>query len=218
MSTSAPRRTAGTVRSPGRPPWNPLHEAYVEACRVCATETSTDSFRSYHQIFLARRRLVGEFAFSVPTAAAVRAVVRFAPRLVDFGAGTGYWARVLAEAGADVVALDCTEQENEYLGQQIGRWYPVQRGDVQDLVAHRDRALFLAWPPYQDDMAVQALRTWGGNRLVYVGEGDGGCCATDDFFTLLATTCVVASRHPLPQWPGIHDALWLYERAPGGER
>ena len=45
------------------------------------------------------------YAFAVPNAEAL-AVLRQHSPLVEWGAGTGYWAALLQRAGADVVALD----------------------------------------------------------------------------------------------------------------
>lgn len=46
------------------------------------------------------------YAFAVPSAEALAALAKHGP-LVEWGAGTGYWAAMLQRAGADVVALDC---------------------------------------------------------------------------------------------------------------
>ena len=61
------------------------------------------------------------------------------------------------------------------------------------------------------NMARKALR-WGGDRLVYVGEGDGGCNASDAFFIELARAWTLTTEVEIPQWYGIHDYLQVYER------
>ena len=45
-----------------------------------------------------------------------------------------------------------------------------------------------AWPPYTSPAATNAIRTMNevrfGLPMIYIGEGDGGCCADDEFFAL----------------------------------
>jgi hypothetical protein len=55
----------------------------------------------------------------------------------------------------------------------------------------------------------------GGRTLAFIGEGEGGCTADDEFFRLLETGEEVESI-PLPQWDGLHDHLTIYrfERKP----
>ena len=45
------------------------------------------------------------YAYAPPNAAALEALLARTP-LLELGAGTGYWARLLRGAGADVLALD----------------------------------------------------------------------------------------------------------------
>jgi hypothetical protein len=52
-----------------------------------------------------RRELAARFAWAIPAPAALAAVAEAGP-LVETGAGTGYWAALLRELGADVVATD----------------------------------------------------------------------------------------------------------------
>ena len=177
-----------------------------------------------------RDRLSAVYSFAVPTDAALDLIASFGP-VVEIGAGTGYWASLLVDRGCDVVAYD-------HLGRNFHRWFPtgkgllyadVRRGGTPMAERHADRTLLLVWPPYGTPMAANALRYFergGGKRLVYVGEGYGGCTGDDDFFGMLHDGCWQdpcdpdhhASRwhqtHELtiPQWFGINDYLTVYER------
>lgn len=46
------------------------------------------------------------YAFAVPTTKAIAVLKRHCP-MVEVGAGTGYWASLVREAGGDITALDC---------------------------------------------------------------------------------------------------------------
>jgi hypothetical protein len=168
--------------------------------------------RSYVSARAARAALVERYAWAVPDEGAIDLCVRCSP-LVEIGAGSGYWAAVVTAAGGDVVAYD-----NGTLV-FTGRWHDVRRGSSQAASRHADRTLLLCWPPYQSGMALNALRRHagaGGQRVIYVGEGHGGRTATDAFHDALAADYVEVAEHHIPQWPYIHDVLWVYERRSGG--
>lgn len=185
---------------------------------------------------LSRHELCARYAWAVPTETAIDALVEWSP-IVEVGAGTGYWARLIADAGGEAVAYDSHPPggENDYHagGDQF---YPVERGGPGDAGRHPDRTLFLCWPPFNTSMAYDAalahLRA-GGKRLIFVGEDEGGCTADDAFWRLLGRgycrdcwnegTCTnpvhrieVAYEHvdgvEIPQWFGIHDRLTRWER------
>lgn len=54
------------------------------------------------------------YAFGVPTDAALDAIAARGP-VVELGAGTGYWAALLRQAGCDVVAYDITPPSRDAL-------------------------------------------------------------------------------------------------------
>jgi hypothetical protein len=169
--------------------------------------------------FHARGGLIREYAFSVPTAEAISTVIRHAPSIIEMGAGTGYWARILTRAGSDVVAFDAIDpgSHNEYMaddgrGQRIGRWFNVQSGLASDASRYRDLALLLMWPPYDDSMAADTVASWDGHTLIYAGESEGGCTADDRFFSLVSAGFEEIECVQIPQWYGINDWLWIYQR------
>lgn len=154
------------------------------------------------------------YAFAVPTPEAMELIAGFGP-VVEIGAGTGYWATMLRNLGCDVVAYDL-------LGEAFDKWFPtgqfgdVEQGGVEKAADHADRTLLLVWPPYAEAMALDALtayRNAGGRRLVYVGEGYGGCTADDEFHAAIEGPDWTETHElTIPQWVGINDRLWVYER------
>lgn len=138
--------------------------------------------------FADRRDLQRTYAWSIPTPGDIAWIrdllIRYELGIVEIGAGSGYWAWQMRQAGLDVMAYDPHEpgEENFFAGQE---WSTVLRDDASAAKHHPDRALFLSWPSYSDPWAAHALACYRGNLLIYAGEGDGGCCADDEFFRLL---------------------------------
>jgi hypothetical protein len=200
--------------------WNPLWEFWGEKYNGVVRDKYGMRYGSLSQvnlmdIYQARTKAVRQWAFSVPSPDAISAITTHAPRIVELCAGTGYWAKVLALAGCDVIALDkiATGNSNDYMGgQEIGEFFPVRPGDIPDVAAYPDRALMLAWPPYDSPVAREAVESWGGDVLVYIGEPPGGCTADDSFFAMLETDFTELAYVDLPSWDGIHDYLTIQRR------
>lgn len=131
-------------------------------------------------------------------------------RLVDPLAGTGWWAHILGEAGVDVIASDLEPGANTW---SDGLYATVSQGDAVDVVPHhRNRTLLLAWPPYASDLGERILAAYPGRRVIYIGEGEGGCCADDGFFEALRRDWAEVDAHVPVQWDGIHDVITVYDR------
>lgn len=79
-------------------------------------------------------------------------------------------------------------------------------------VVPASHALMLCWPPYGEPMAMDALRGYRGQHVIYIGELGGGCTADDAFHSELATKWHFVEELPIPQWWGIHDSVYIYRR------
>ena len=193
--------------------------------------------RQYHR---ERDTLVRRYAWAIPNARALRVIARYAAPagLVEVGAGTGYWASELERLGVDVLAYDMRppQQRNHSNGyfrrdtdartgypladgrRVIGTTFTtVLRGGTPQAGKHADRALLLCWPPYRTKMAATALKHYlkaGGQTVIYVGEGNGGCTGDDRFHDLLAQQFEEVETISIPRWNGMFDELFIYRRKP----
>ena len=104
--------------------------------------------------------------FAIPTREALDAILKHASSrgIVEMGAGTGYWAAMLRDHGADVVAFDrdppTDDESNAFFG--AGMYAEVRRGDAASLLresaawpaeaaeALHARTLLLIWPNNPD--------------------------------------------------------------------
>ena len=171
-----------------------------------------------------RRRFLREYSWSVPTPAAVAAIAAFVGdrRLLEVGAGSGLWSRLLSEFGARVTATDDGSWSDaaDRAGKPLpsgfsvdtGRFFPVQRlsgGDAVRRFADHE-ALLLCWPPYERGLATDALTAFHGDALVYIG--DWKCTGDESFRAQLAAGWRLVQSLSLPTWPGVADAAYLYRR------
>lgn len=186
-----------------------------------------------------RAEAIARYALAVPTEEAIAAIAAHAPAgVVEVGAGTGYWARLLADRGTAVVAFDVApppDAGNHFFA-GAEPWYPVAEGDEDIAAAYPERTLLLVWPT-RESWPTDALRVYagaGGQRVAYVGEGPGGrmgddqlhaalglvegCVACDYGIPDVSCVCHVERQWrllravTLPNWGGYRDDLYLFDR------
>lgn len=164
---------------------------------------------------IGRNRLVGTYAWSIPSPGDIAWISSTlnGRGMVEVGAGSGYWAWQLAQAGVDIIAYEPTTPADNPFVVAAEPYYPLLRGDGSAAAKHPDRALFMSWPTYSDPWAAHALASYQGDLLVYVGEESGGCCGDDAFFELLDArwTEIEASPHHRTWW-GINCRMVTYRR------
>ncbi len=174
--------------------------------------------------FSRRFEWVKEYSWAIPTHYAVETIAAFAGDrpIIEVGCGTGYWLSLLAKCGAVAYGFDDMDEENHY-GHQVGQWsnnvihgnHEYALNVANELAAAAvDPVLMLCWPPYLDNYAAQLAKKWPGNSMVYIGEGWGGCTADNEFHETVNGDGIWDEGHriELPQWEGIHDAVYLFEK------
>jgi hypothetical protein len=172
----------------------------------------------------ARTRGRVKYAWAIPNEAALTALLSLGP-LIEIGAGCGYWAHLLRERGGDIVAYDINPPNDERHSngwckhtfeepRLVGTaWTTVLRGGPSVLKQrrHRERALFLCWPPYDEPIAHVALRTFRGDTFAFVGE-QWGATGNAAFFRLLASGWLDVREVTIPRWENTHDTLTIWKR------
>lgn len=161
-------------------------------------------------------------------------------KIVEIGAGTGYFADVFASYGGDIVAID----NNSYgrsAGDEVSLWTKslLEQGRLiiggTEKIAQfaQDRTLLISWPEPGAAYPAEALKVYaacGGEHLVTKQGGFIGFkkaspgedpaeldCALNirQFFELLVQDwCEVAPCNQAPYVPRAYsDNLWVFERA-----
>jgi len=169
---------------------------------------------------LRRHDLTSRYAWTITDPDTVAFVVEHCgPRVIDPLAGTGYWAWLLSQHGIDVAASDINPPDSTdntwHRDRQV--FAPVAQADAVDAVTvlGDDRTLLLSWPPYDASIGRDVLDAFQGSRVVYIGEGSGGCCGDEAMWSALegdwSDWSEVADHKPV-QWFGLHDWVTVYER------
>jgi hypothetical protein len=156
----------------------------------------------------AQMALQAIYAYAIPSPETLDWMSAFCRgrRVVELGAGRGYWAAQMARSGMDVNAYDFEppdKVENVSFpsgGAQDDVWHHV--GDLgefeRDAADRSEDVLFLCWPPgWGNTMASEALGAFakaGGRRMVFVGQPRGGMTGDDAFFDALDAGWELASE------------------------
>lgn len=212
---------------------NPLFEAWRSANPDGAYDwmysPRFDAHNSTRSMFL-RSAVTGRWAWAVPGPDTLDLIAAEAgPHgIVEVGAGVGYWAAQLARLGVDVIASDLGgDRLDHFFPKRREQFHPVVEADAAEFAAlHAHRTLLLVWPPYDAPMGADAIEAYwqaGGRRVLFVGEGEGGCTGDDRLYALLGDfydpeNAPAAARFDIravvdiPQWYGIHDRLYVADR------
>lgn len=156
---------------------------------------------------LARRRCTTYYAWAVPDPDTVAYLATFSP-IIELGAGTGLWASLLAQAGADIVAFDRNPGGNDWI-ESTELFFPVTAGGDEQLAIHPKRTLFLCWPTMCWDVTA-TLAAYKGDTLLYIGEHDACTGWSNDLDDESKWQRIVC--RDIPQWDGINDWLMVFKR------
>jgi SAM-dependent methyltransferase len=187
-------------------PFNPYLDyfrALPEHCRRKPGEPAAMGEHLFPEWLAFKTGVARHFSWAVPSSGALAAIGRRAEKILEVGAGSGYWAWLLRQAGLEVIAVDAAPL--------AFAWLPVAQADERAVASYAGDALFLCWPPWGSDMAFNALTLHRGPIVIFVGEWMGGT-ANARFFALLSSKFKLVERAAIPQWQGRDDWLFIFER------
>ena len=146
-------------------------------------------------------------------------------KVIEVGAGTGYWAALLQQqCGIHVHPYDVSPpgnfSDNEYHA-EVPAFTVIQKLDASVAAVAAagnnnnddddNTALFLCYPPPGTEMAISALQSFAGNRVVHVGEW-AGLTGDTAFEACLMERFVCQRYHPIPIWGTDAAYLTVWER------
>lgn len=156
-----------------------------------------------------------EYSYAVPSEAALRLLAQW--RIIEVGAGTGYWSRCLAMRGGDTEAYD--PDRAEYHG-RFDTFATVLPNDADHVLSHlhideRPLALLVCYPPPSRESFLGTIaRKFAtlarlSDRLALVGEWRGDT-ASLRCLQILVELFVLDQRVPLPNWGDTSAELTLW--------
>lgn len=205
---------------------NPYLQAVLEHGHLRDDETFWGwpplAFGDQKQAFEALRRFSNRdylqhyYAWAIPGSLALTELAGLGP-LLELGAGGGYWASLLRDQGADIVAVDPDPPpaSGRDKGWSFKPWTDVIKGDGVTYAANeQERALLLCWPsPYSENTcwAADALRAYQGDMVAFIGESND-CTGSKVFHQLLKEEFAVQKHVAIPSFHTIHDRLTIHKR------
>eukprot|EP00933_Yihiella_yeosuensis_P036281 TRINITY_DN30012_c0_g1_i1.p1 TRINITY_DN30012_c0_g1~~TRINITY_DN30012_c0_g1_i1.p1 ORF type:complete len:746 (+),score=145.37 TRINITY_DN30012_c0_g1_i1:130-2367(+) len=182
--------------------------------------------------------LRNKHACSIPNSKALSILAASAP-LLEVGAGSGYWARLLQSRGVDILAFDTATFEPAYNGKTDipsgkeliedgeGRRNTVKPGGPEVVVQHPERTLVLMWADIEGfgTYGLQCLEGYQGDSLILVGEwktstygayttgmSEHGRSFSKEFQESVEERFELVESVSLPNWPLALDRLALFKR------
>lgn len=161
--------------------------------------------------FNLRSQYIAEFGFSVPTPGLIARLASLGP-ILEVGAGTGYLARLIHNAGGDIIA---TDPNSEPMNRT---WFDLLPLNAQEAIAQLpNRLLLSSWPSLGETWLTEAvLALPAGTPLIVIGEGPGGCTASDCFFDLIGPSIShepeILQGADVWRFPSIHDSAQSFRR------
>jgi len=160
----------------------------------------------------ARDRLTKKYAWAIPNSNALQAIADWVGdkgRIIEIGAGTGYWGWLLSQLGVRITCYDNHPYSNQWCDGT--KWFDVLVGSYEKLIDEVEEVvLFLCWPPYEDRLVTDCLDAFKGRRLIYVGENNA-CTGWDS--RLNPGGCWARVKIiEIPQYHGIHDCVMFFEK------
>jgi len=189
----------------------------------------TDPHRiSWADEYTRRSEFTRSMSWAVPTREVIRQIVKWSSggKIIEIGAGRGLWAKLLRDEGASVEASDPNPPDENHFFKNWNN-QADRDGHVYDSVEkmsgdeHASRSetgdtLMLVWPYLEDsgdaDWQASAVRNFKGDKIVFVGESEGGATGSPQFWREIKNNWTIAGHAEIPQWFGIYDSVMLFRR------
>jgi len=156
------------------------------------------------------------FGFALVTQEHVNKIVSWCRKterdLLSVGAGTGYVEQAMLSAYVPNVIV--TDNWEKCYKHTVGKFCPIRKLRGENAIEKwPDRNVLMSWPPYCSEWpATVAGHMEKDSLLFYIGEHDGGCCASDDFFHVLNKQFTLVEEVPIRSFHGMWDSFYIYQR------
>jgi len=176
-------------------------------------KTNYTGYYNYMNVFMSREKCTKKGMWAIVDKTWTKQLAQWIGnrKCLEIMAGAGWLSKALNEHGIDIIATDDDSWTNkEHKHTDMKKVYPIETISGKDAVNnYLDRdILIVSWPPYDNSEICRICDEWGSDRpIVYIGEGDGGCCAPEIFWVDFKIE--EEPNIKIPQWDGIHDHLMV---------
>lgn len=146
-------------------------------------------------------------------------------RVLEVGAGTGFLAKNLQDKGINLIAVDNAISDMEKYENTYGFRKTFTNIIETDAIIYLKEnfnnfdTILMVWPPMGESLSSEILKEMkSGQKLIYIGEGIGGCTGNETFFKLLNKQYIknqelskIANQNYL-RFPMIKDHVSIYEK------
>ena len=134
-------------------------------------EQMTPLYESYNiDPFMLRGYMVKRFSWAIPSWEAIKAIRSFGKDgILEVGAGNGYWSYLINMN--QHICTPCDKIPSK-------KWSVVKTTSSFMLKNNINKSLMLCWPCYAEEWSSNVLKSYlekGGKKLIFIGEGRGGC-------------------------------------------
>ena len=154
-----------------------------------------------------RNDFVSKYSWAIPTHEIIKEMVGFIKNdvTIEIGCGTALWTYLLKKEGCQIIPVDLISSANCFTN--------IIQGDaISSINKFAADVLILIWPPYNNSMAHDSLKDFGGDRVIYIGESFYGCTADDKFHELLEKKWQLVKKSYIPTWPCVNDFVMFYKK------
>jgi hypothetical protein len=161
-----------------------------------------------------RYKFIRTYGFALVTNQEIDLIADFVDSpILSIGCGTGYIDQFLRFANLEVISTDLVNPLDSTYDFREAQCAIELLEASQAIVKYPDHAVLTSWPCYDERWAYSALAcTKLGTKIIYIGEGSGGCTGDDNLHEFLESKCTELAHSSMLQWSGIHDNLTIYER------
>jgi hypothetical protein len=129
-------------------------------------------------------------------------------RILSINSGLGYWEHLLQQSGKSVISTDISPPENPFTFV-----FPLDAVSAVQNFTDVDCLLSIwATATYNNDYVLDALSVFKGKYFILVGEGNGGCTASERLFDELDQHWVLQHRIEHPNFYSIYSVITVYTR------
>ena len=180
-------------------------EAWMQQAAVRPTETALVELRT---------EFTTRYGFPIITPEAVDELAKLLTgrQVLEVGAGNGYLAQQLQQAGVDLFPTDPHHPaSSSYALGKTQHTAVIQADAKQAIREFPEMDLLWSWP-CRDEASGLAQQSSQAQLLVYIGEQDNGCTGGELFHQVLEDRFKPVRTIHIPSFPNVHDSIGIYRR------